>query len=740
MSSYITVQMAGWIQTLSDGVATMRLALAEEGMTTAPTDTPANVQFKPAILNADSFSIRRAPQAWYEGDSDGGEAAAYSSIQIYNGDGTWDALVKKNLEDTPIIVQLPDAQALTTGTALASSLTILTGILGKPTEDEQRIITLPIRDVITRLDKALPVRFIPGFRDAGAAGNMVPLTYGAFRNRKPLLVDAEKLIYLLHDEAVGNILKVTDMAAPLDPHANPPQYTPALNGCGVQLTNPPAGEVRIDGTSNGTQSTIPGVADVLNGDGKFLGTWTGSPATPPNWSWTHAAGSSIGKLVNPPYAYLGSTNGVRLLSAKVWNPNGGFYSDQFTHPYALIAGATYRVSFALANVQSESPYFQGGMQGGLILATQLSKNAIDYITGMNTPLVATGFQPQRLTFEFTVPPGGSRILYFIVAPSAGNAPNNAQGVTSLELDDITLELVGQFVDQPATPLPFSDYVRKILVDHCGESASIFNAAEAAQVFKRTDGTLKPWGVSFNAPPNVIHDCLAKPAKSDGYVIITDSLGTLRFRRQLDPRDPANQGVIKCDFTRFNMSRPVISDDIADALTTEFGTRPNQDPYSSDSDFVTDTATVSLDQRTRYKRASQFWAKSSFIPLPQFAGSANAPRFETVFDEDEDGVEEVNRIVGQFAARRYSNTSISTDKRQRLTFTATFDDPRKLGITTTCAVPDLLYGDMVYIDYDDVELDPAGNVIKVLRTIQCYASIVITDPRYFTNQIQLVVRI
>jgi hypothetical protein len=733
MSAFVTVQMAGWIQTLSDGVATMYLALAEEGMTTGPTDAPANVQFKPVILDPSGFSIRRAPSAWYEGDSDGGQAATYGTLQIYNAEGDWDDLLRYNLEDTPIVIQLPDARALTTGTQLRDSLTIVTGILGAITENDQRIISIPIRDTITRLDKALPVRFVPGFRDAGAAGVMVPLTYGSFRNRKGLLLDAEHSLYLLHDEPIPNIVKVSDMAAPLDPLAAPPQYIPALNGCGVQLQSPPTGEVRFDGASYGTQATLPGIADVLNDDGAFLGTWTGSPAVPPNWTWTRS--NNILKLTNPPYGYLGAKDGVHLAAAKVWNPNAGSFSEQFYHSYQLVPGSTYRVSFALANVQSEAPYFLGGMQGGLILSTALSNITSDYITGQFTPLTANGFTPQQMSFEFTVPKGAARTLYFIVAPSSGNADNVAKGTTSLELSNIVIELIGQFVDPKLTPMPFGDYVRKIIVDHAGEDISIFNSDEAYALFTRPDGSLKPWAISFDNPPNIIQDCIAKPIKSEGAVVVTDAQGIIRFRKQLDPRDPTNQGTIKCDFSRFNMSRPVLSDDVADSLTTLYGARPNQNPYSSDSDFVTDAALVSLDTKTRFQRPSQFWARSNFVPFSQFDGAVNAPIFDTVYDELADAQTEVNRVVGMFSPRRYSNTDVSTQKRQRMTFTATFDDPYELGINTTCAVPDLLYGDIVYIDYVDIDEDG-----RVLRKIQAFASIVVTEPFYFRNSINLVVRI
>lgn len=734
MSSFVTVQMAGWLETISNGISTLYLSLVEEGITTGPGDTPANVQYKPAITNAQSFSIRRAPASWWEGNDSNALAASFGTLQINNQQSDWDMLLEFDFQDTGIVIQLPVAKSLTFGTETRDSLVICTGIIDKISEDENRIISINIRDTLTRLDRNLPMRFVPGFRDSGAANVMVPFRRGVTRNAEGLLVDAENRLYLLNDEVVPNILKVADMAAPLDPHATPPQYSPALNGCGVQLDTAFVGKGTFDTVSNGSQSPIPGVDDVLNGDGQFLGTWTGSPPVPPNWSWTHGTGSSITELTNPPIGYLGSSNGVRLLSRKVYNPNGGSFGEEFVHSYDLQPGSTYRVSFIVANIQQSAPYFNGGMVGGLILTTAKSLNSADYITGMNTPLTSSGLTPQHLSFEFTIPKGSStRKLYFLVVPSAGNADNTANGFTSLELGDVAIELVGQFVDQPATPLPFADYVYDVLVTHAGEDESIFNQTEAESVFVRSDGSLKPWGIMYKEPPNIL-DCLRVPSRCDGFTFFTDSTGQIRFRKQVDPRDPVNQTNIKCDFTEFNMSQPVFSDDVADNLTTLFGSRANQDPFS-DADFVTDEAIVSSDTKTRYKRASQFWSYASYVPFQQYAFAINAPIFDTVFDEKPDADEEVNRVVGMFSPKRYANGTVNGQKRRRISFTATYDDPTAMGVNTKCAINELMGADIIKIDY--VDRDNDGNVI---RELHCYGSVVTWEPLPLANQFKIVARI
>jgi hypothetical protein len=701
-----TYKLDGWYETISEGIATIYFAAVDEGIVTGPSDTPANKQFFPRIKNAEQFSIKRAPTPWTEGQTQV-QGAGFGTLQIDNRDGAYSFLLGSDLRDTEVIIKLPKAKMLTTATEMHDAFLVATCIIENISSDDEDTISVQFKDTIARLDKTLPVRYNPAFVDEGAANAMIPLTFGAFRNRKGLMIDAENRVIQIHDENVPNVVKVADMAAPLDPYASPPQYTPGPSAGTIQLDTDPVGVVTIDGSPYGSQATIPGDADVLDGAGEFTGTWTGSPAVPPGWTFSHNTGSSIIKVTNPPYGILGTSNGVRIHTTKVFQA-GVTYGDYLEYVSILKGGSTYRITFGLYDVQAEQPFFVSGMVGGVILATKLSNNAADYVTGITNPLSTTAFNQQRFSFEFTIPKGADRNLYFLFVPSAGNAGNTAQGAMTGTLFDVKLELVGQFVDMPLTPIPFADYVNEILVQRAGEDVSIYNAAEAESMFLRADGSLIPFACCFDNPPNIL-DCLrmALDSNPDGPgVMFTDANNVLRFRKFKDPADPANNRTIKADFTPYNVLRGVkTSATTGQYLTTLLGARRNWYVFQQ-SDFVTDTAVVPLDEKTRFQRTSQFTAKASVTPASQYAAAISAPIFDTVLDEQADAQALADTVVGIYAPKVYSDGSITNGKCRLITFTVKFDDPEEVGATIKAACTDIQFGDIIRLDYPDKGINNA----------------------------------
>jgi hypothetical protein len=712
-----------WSESFSDGTATLYLSIIGSGLTTSPTDSPANTQFLPEILNASDFSIRRAPLTWYEGATDNSaSSAAFGQLQLNNANNKFKDLLDANLRDTPATIYVVPDVGLTVGNQFAAQAKkFATCIIDKIEPAGADVLLVNLRDSVTAFDKVLPTRFVPGFADAGVANTMKYLSFGAFRERDFQLIDTPNRIYIGHDGPITNLTFASDMGAPLDFNSNPPQLAPAINNSGVQLETMPVGKLTFEGSSYGNQAAIPGVADVLNGDGDFLGTWTGSPSVPPNWSWTHhSAGATTIELTNPPYTFLGTSNGITLRSTTAWNPDGGTFADSFVHSYALLPGHTYRVTFGLYNTIQEIPFFIGGMIGGLILATSLSTNPSEYITGKFAPITVANFAESRFAFEFVTPNDTTtRHLYFIVAPSAGNIPANAQGSCQLTLFDIKLEKVGQFVQQPLAALPFENYLTEILVDRGGYDASIFNSTEAGTVFARADTSRMPWAICFNSPPNIL-DCLKTPCDTAGFVYFTDVDGVIRFRQQVDPLDPANKAKVKCRFTKNNATRPVPSADLATEMTTLFGARRTQSVYQA-SDFVTDQSIVTQSIKTQWSRTSQFWVYSSYVPNSEYAVTINAPIFDTLFDDTSDAQTEVDRVIGSRSPKIYSDGTISNGKRQHLDLIATYDDPNAIGDGITCDVTDILYGDIVLIDFPELGYDSV------------YGSIVAWEPFPYGNK-------
>jgi hypothetical protein len=731
MSTLQPVQLAGWSVTNSEGIATVYLAIIDEGMTTGPGDTPANEQFKPRILNPEQFSIKRAPVVWFEG-STSNQSAAFGELQISNYDGAFDFLLSADLRDTTVIIKIAPAGLLLPGTTMADAMTIATAVIDSVSSDDEDTIYLQLKDTLARLDKTLPAHFNPPYVDEGAANVMVPMTFGACRNIKPLLVDSPNRLFQLHDAPISNVTQIADMAAPLDPNATPPQYTPALNNSGIQLETMPVGVLTAQCSSVGSQAIIPGVKDVLAGDGAFSGTWTGSPAVPPGWTFSHDTGSSINEINNPPNTFLGATAGATIKSVTPFDPVGSAqYGETLEYATAIFQpGVSYRVTFSLWNISVNAPAIIGGMSGGVVLAIGLTANASDYISGVNSPIAVGNFKEQNFTFEFTTPQGSARNLYFCFAPSEGLSRNVAVGSVIGTLFNVLVEQLGQYLELPLSGIPYDQYCTEILVNRAGEDPSIFNSAEAAAIITRADGTIAPIGVHFDAPPNIL-DALRIPLDSAGAVTFTDATGTLRFRRQVDPSDPANQGTIKAAFTEANIFRPIqVAPDVAQYLTTLAGSRRNWYVFNP-SDFVSDQAIVPQTVKTQYSRNSQFWAYSSVTPAGQYANAINAPIFDMVWDLIADCQIEIDRVVSIRAPQIYSDGTIGTGKRLRITFTAFFDDPAAVGIITTAALNDILYGDIVTMYY------PSHSIVSA-NGGPVFAEVVGWEPFPFAQKLTLTV--
>jgi hypothetical protein len=525
------------------------------------------------------------------------------------------------------------------------------------------------------------------------------LTWGAFRNRAAQLISTPDRTFRLHDANIPNITQIADKGAALDPHAVIPQYIPALDGCGFQLAVMPVGKLTADGSSYGTQSIIPGTADVLGGDGKFLGTWTGSPAVPPGFTFSNVAGSTITEVLN----FLNSgVNAAQIITATVFQA-GFSYGDYLKRSACLKGGYTYRLNFSAANIAGAKS-LDLRLTAGIIVTTALSANVADYIAGFNNPIqgIFSGTRQvaQNLSFEFTVPAGAVRDLFIIVTASSGFS--GANGTGSAVIYNFALEELGKFVDQPVKGMPLADYFTEILVARDGNDPSIFNASDLDAIGLRADGTTRvPWGITFDQPPNVL-DALKVVTSTFGcFTPFADNLGAVRTRQFVDPSDPSLPVV--ADFTMANVERPIaIEEDKAENLTTFWGARPNCSPFTATSDFVTDQAIVTQDMKTRFMRAAQYELTSSRSPAGFYSHAVNAPLFVTRFDEPADCQLEADRVVGIFSANVYSDGTITNGKRLRVTFTAHYDDITKLGVTVQTNAATLLPGDIVRLSYSSAD--------------------------------------
>jgi len=802
MTQLQTQQIAGWFQINSEGIATLYFSIIDEGIVTAPGDTPSNGAFRPRVLNPEQFSIRRAPQVWVWGNSRV-QAAAVGTLQIDNYDGAYDQLLSADLRDTSVIIKLVKAGSLLTGTTMHDAPTMVTAIIDDIRSDDEDVITITLKDTIARLDKTLPASFNPPYVEPNAANQMIPMGFGPRRNVPAQLIDSANRLFYIADANVPNISAVSDKAAILDPTV--PQYTPALSGWGIQLQTMPVGRLAVDCSSVGVQATIPGTADVLAGSGAFPGTagsgaWlgrngydtttsgaiTGSttytipttalapangqkiyvtdgtnsiyatiasgggthsivtsatgqvttgtptsipsgsvlviPGAPDGWTFSKLSGTITERLASLA-AFLGTNNAAQLISDKPFSPYSGLYGDQLaTENPVLDGGVSYRVTFSVFAVVTAPPALTDGVYGGLVVATALTSNPDDYITGIANPIRLSATRgnagAQTFTLEFKAPIGAARKLYFVAAPSSGATPSTSSGSVSLWVYGVRLEKLGQYISLPLSAISMTNYFTEILVNRGGEDPSVFNSADTDALMIRDKatpdgvaGSLIPFGVHFDAPPNML-DALRMPLDSCCAALFTDNLGVLRCRRLSDPSNPDTRPAIKCDFSMVNVERPIkVSNDRASGLTTIFGARRNWQVFTP-ADFVTDQALVPQDVKMRYSRKSQFQITSSQTPAAQYSFAINAiPQFDTIFDIANDCQIEADRVVAIFSPQIYTNGVFGTGKRQVVRYTAFWDDPLSLGVNTTCAVTDLLFGDAVSFDYPTHSFNNTPGIVR-----------------------------
>jgi hypothetical protein len=672
--AFNTIRADGWYITNTEGIATLYLSIVDEGYTTQSTDDPASKFHRPRIKNAESFSIRREASFWPWGG--GSSMAAFGNLQIDNYDGSFDELLSADLRDATVIFHLPDAATLGGPTTINDLSPIATAVLDNVSSDNEDTITLSLKDTLARLDRPLPCRYNPPFVDSNAANRMIPITLGACRNVDPLLIDEANRIYQLADAPITNIAAMRDKGAPLDPNAEPPQYTPALDASGAQLDVLPEGKLTCDISSEGAQVVIPGAVDVLAGAG-ILDVWPVALDPPTGWSYGPSATvTRMGAANTYSQDYV-----ANIQSDRVYNTSGSTGRYMRFDTQALEAGRTYRIKFNLERWSgSQSPLATGFMLRSDITGGISGPGSISG----GVPLQAPSFGVQPFTFTYTVPAGSDRYLYAIVVGDPVYSPVYI-GFSGLEVEEL-----GEFTEYPITGIPLADYVTEIVKNRAGEDSTIWSASDLIAIDAAT-GYL--FGVHYETQPNIL-EALIAPLDSFCAAMSTDADGVIRFPRLIDPRD----GTIVADFDQTNVLHGIRMDvDSAKELTTIIGARRNWSIFG-DSDFVTDKVTVPQDVRERYKRASQYQQTASVTPAGQYDHARGAPVFDSMLDDPDDAQVEIDRVVSLYAPKIHSDGFVHNGKRRFVTFTALWDTQTSVGATVQIAVRDLRIGDVVALTY------------------------------------------
>jgi len=690
----------GWY-TETRGLATLYLSLAREGFLSDAGDTPASTLFRPRILNPESFSVKRAPATWWQSGGGSASGSAFGTLKLDNSDGALDSLLDMDVRDATLVLQDLDAPAHGAGST-AAARTVMTACIDSVTSPSAGVLDVRLRDTLARLDKPLPCRVIPPFADEGARGRIYPVGLGAQRNVRPLLFDTPPdtgmPIYVLGDAPMSNVTLVTDGGAMLDPLSAPPQWTSALGGAGIQLDTAPVYRLSADCSSVGEQYTIPGAEDVLAGIGDFA-TWSGGE--PDGWSKPTSPTFPPAVVANGSIAQTsahGRPSSLRITSnVALSNSPGGSYLGYpvLLDTAPLQPGRTYRITFSLLySLGTPDPY--GNEGHGFFILTKMSRDKRYWVTPHLDPLRVPLAGGRQFTFLYTVPPTELSALGLYLCCASGTnsqTPPTTAGATCV-IDDLRVQLLGQYVALPLDGMTLTEAFREILVRRAGEPEGIFSAADTQAIDDETGIRI---GARWTEQPSSIRAMLQEIADTYGAVLYTDRYNVIRVRRFRDAeRDGAT---VVADIKTWGARIRV---DDAPNLTTSYGVRRNCEPFG-DGDYVTDTAGVPPTQREAWSGTSQIRFTTAARPSSEYAFAVGAPWEHLLCDEPGPARALVEEIVSLYAPRDTAASGLNatmpieqrSGKRKIAAIEVPYDN-NQVGATTTVDPCDLQYADVLEV--------------------------------------------
>lgn len=677
----------GWYA-LGGTDAPIYLAAIDDGpYLSAATDAPASAIFPAAIVDADSFAITRTNGVWtWTTSSDG---ASFSQLTVRNEFGQYDAsFLRADYRDAVVKIYVLDRDD-----ELADATLVGTAVVDDVLASNESATTITLKDIMATLEKPVQQKIFPPFMDAGVANKPVPILLGACRTVDvgAELVDAVNRLYIFSDAPVTRVANIFDQGTPLD--VNAAQYEPAVNNTGLILQTDPAGKLTGDISSIGGTPVETGNPDILGGDGQFA-IWTGT--APANFTFAGGTGNSITKrgtaqgFDHDYYALVQTTT--------PWQPTQGKFGVALEYSTAnLDPGRTYRISVEIKQAFGTPPtVINNGVYGlpfGLQVRTGIDSLAFSAISPNGQPFTPPQFQSGIFHFEYTVPAGIERSLYFIVSASDGGA-GVGSGPADVVFGNITAELVGQYVVQPLTGINVAGYLDAIY-SRGGLKQADWSRTDAEALDAATGYLV---GVNITDALNV-SDAARLICDTYCATIFTDAAGVLRIRRLVDPINATP--VLSFDLSEVEYGVSVKAD-YAPGLTTSVYARLNCSP-ASDSDLVSDADAVPPKYRTQLKDIGQFVLTTAKSLRNEYAFASQAPTKKYFVDEPTQAQAEIDRI-GEF---------YSTDRAYAprfVTFTVFYrDDP-----------PALFFGDVIELIYPRYGFDEGANVCVVSTVLSPHA--------------------
>jgi len=594
--------------------------------------TPPNQLYEARIKDPEKFSIHQGIQFWPDGKTSRSFSA--SDIPLDNQDGALDFLLAAQPRGAKITHMVLDLE-----TPGALPIIVATTLVDKIQQPDAGTLTIKQRDVLSRWDVPLQRQMFPPWVDPGAANRPMPITLGVCRNVVPTLVDqnAGSPIYAFHDAALTALGIQRDMGDPLDPTADPPDYTPSGDGRGIIFRTNPTGRPSGDISSSGSSTITPITGtDLLGGVGAMTTASGGAGSMPTGW--THVA-RPPGHLATITSQWTNAGGGRLQVTLDTWQGlafNMADYSIDRA-ACALVAGDRYRIEL---NVSSFTTTLSK-LAGSILRIAAVDSGGVAHLI----PSAIWGsFAVGHYTAEFTAAVNAVSIeinIYIEVIGGTVTAPFVTQ------IDDVTVvQLPSATVVSDLQGINFADYQYEMIEVRGGGTSADWSRADAEAI-----DAAKPYlfGVHISDVVTVTAG-MSAPCDTFGAAMTSDAQGVVRWVLQVKP-STVPDGQIIYQFNRTNMAGLPLGDgDDAPGLTTKAGAKHNWPPLPTDSDFVDDfdpTTGIDAETRTRFKRVSQYQVDATSVPAHVYEFAIDAGELPMLTDNVADTQAQHDSMLDQY---------------------------------------------------------------------------------------------
>jgi hypothetical protein len=202
------------------GVETTRY-LSNKSYVTGPSDSPANINYIPAVSGGVQFTEALA--------LDGTPSMSYGDIELYNISGEKDTWFNDIWRNRSIKIYMGDV----TWTR-SQFVMIFNGVVADISTKARDRINLILTDKIQRLNGPITEHLLGG--TSQNKDKEIPLCFGECFNVEPLLTDPTVHEYQVHDGAIERVIEVRDNGVPVS-------YTEYLSTGKFRLNQSPVGQI-----------------------------------------------------------------------------------------------------------------------------------------------------------------------------------------------------------------------------------------------------------------------------------------------------------------------------------------------------------------------------------------------------------------------------------------------------------------------------------------------------------------